>query len=217
MDKDGDGVLNEKEFIEGLQSINEEMSENEARVLFRQADSDASARVSYQEFERFVQDNGMDVSTLKMPPSHRDKRGIIQIEATTEKYFGETVRKINAGKRDSQEVDFALARHQHIVQELYETRIASMQRFVSMIVMFHHMGKRVQQFFATISFGLWSYRMDRTHSIMRIATTASPVSGADVRDRMEHLRLLKKVQHSVAVISHAYLSYQQRKSKTSKS
>ena len=29
--------------------------------------------------------------------------------------------------------------------------------------------------------------MDRTHSIMRIATTASPVSGADVRERMEEL------------------------------
>ena len=131
MDKDGDGVLNEKEFMEGLQSIQEEMTETEARVLFRQADSDATGRVSYQEFERFLQDNGMDVSILKMPPSHRDERGIIQIEATTEKYFGETVRKFNAGKRDSQEVDFALARHQHIAQELYETRIASMQRFVN--------------------------------------------------------------------------------------
>ncbi len=215
MDQDRDGVLNETEFIAGLMSINDEITENEARVMFRQADTDATARVSYGEFESFIQDNGIDVSILKMPPSHRDSRGIIQIEATQEKYFGEKVRKFNAGKRDSQEVDFELARNQHMVQELYETRIASMQRFVSMVVMFHHMGKRVERFFAKISFGFWSYRMDRTHSIMRIATTASPVSGADVRQRMEHLRLLKKVQHSVAVISHAYLAHKERNAEKS--
>jgi CRISPR/Cas system-associated endonuclease Cas3-HD len=111
-------------------------------------------------------------------------------------------------------MDFALARSQHLCQELYETRIASMQRFVAMVVMFHHMGKRVQDFFSTISFGLWGYRMDRTHSIMRIATTASPVSGADVRQRMAHLRLLKKVQNSVEVISRAFLTYKKRKEET---
>ena len=55
--------------------------------------------------------------------------------------------------------------------------------------------------------------MDRTHSIMRIATTASPISGADVRQRMEHLRLLKKVEHSVHVISTNYLAYKERKEK----
>jgi hypothetical protein len=104
-----------------------------------------------------------------------------------------------------------MERSQHLCQELYETRIASMQRFVAMVVMFHHIGKRVQDFFSTISFGLWGYRMDRTHSIMRIATTASPVSGADVRQRMAHLRLLKKVQNSVEVISRAYLAYKKSK------
>ena len=31
--------------------------------------------------------------------------------------------------------------------------------------------------------------MDRTHSIMRIATTASPVSGAEVRTRMIHIAM----------------------------
>lgn len=211
MDQDGDGLLNEAEFIQGLQSVNGEITENEARVMFRQTDTDASGKVSYLEFTEFVQENGFDISILKMPPSHRDSRGIIQIEATKEKYFGETVRKINSGKRDNQEIDFELARNQHMAQELYETRIASMQRFVSMTVMFHHMGRRVERFFSKISFGFWGYRMDRTHSIMRIATTASPVSGADVRQRMEHWRLLNKVQRSVDVISNAYLAYKQKK------
>ena len=81
----------------------------------------------------------------------------------------------------------------------------------AMTVMFHQMGKRVQDFFAKISFGLLGYRMDRTHSIMRIATTASPISGSDVRQRMHHLQLLKKVNHSINVISNAYLAYKNRK------
>ncbi len=109
------------------------------------------------------------------------------------------------------DVDFMLARSQHFSQELYETRIASLQRFVAMTVMFHQMGKRVQDFFSNISFGMLGYRMDRTHSIMRIATTASPISGSDVRQRMRHLRLLNKVKHSINVISTAYLAYKTAK------
>ena len=46
--------------------------------------------------------------------------------------------------------------------------------------------------------------MDRTHSIMRIATTASPVSGADVRERMEELRLMLKVERSVQLIARTW-------------
>jgi hypothetical protein len=46
---------------------------------------------------------------------------------------------------------------------------------------------------------------------MRIASTASPVSGADVRQRMRQLQLLKKVHYSIHVISTAYLQYKARK------
>lgn len=62
----------------------------------------------------------------------------------------------------------------------------------------------MQSFFPKISLGLWGYRMDRTHSIMRIATTASPVSGADVRERMEELRLMLKIERSVQLISRTW-------------
>ena len=73
------------------------------------------------------------------------------------------------------------------------------------------MGKRVQEFFVKISFGWWGYRMDRTYNIMRIATTASPVSGADVRQRMSHLRHLTKVDYLIDVIYVAYRHYKERK------
>ena len=82
-----------------------------------------------------------------------------------------------------------------------------------MSVMFHQMGHRVQKFFANISFGFLSYRMDRTHSILRVATTASPISGSDVKEQMRRLHLLRRIHHSVHVISVAYLNYKS-KSKT---
>ena len=66
------------------------------------------------------------------------------------------------------------------------------------------MGLRVQNFWTYMSFGLLGYDMSRTHSIMRIATTASPVSGAAVRGRMQAKALAnewdeahKKVLNSV--------------------
>ena len=49
------------------------------------------------------------------------------------------------------------------------------------------MAQSVQDFWKTVSLGLFSYDMSRTQSIMRIATTASPVSGSDVRERMVEL------------------------------
>jgi hypothetical protein len=46
---------------------------------------------------------------------------------------------------------------------------------------------------------------------MRIATTASPVSGADVRERVEELRLMLKIETSVAVIARTWRKYSKRK------
>lgn len=138
---------------------------------------------------------------------NRDDRGLTQVQASKERYFGEELRKhsLNPGVSS-----MAMSHSQHFAMELYESRVASMQRFVAMTVMFHQMGMRVQTFFPKISFGLWGYRMDRTHSIMRIATTASPVSGADVRERMEELRLMLKIEKSVQLIGKTWRSYRKK-------
>eukprot|EP00966_Prymnesium_polylepis_P157292 3635277-Prymnesium_polylepis.1 len=76
-----------------------------------------------------------------------------------------------------------LMERQQLIQSLYETRIASLHRFISFLVMFHAMGKRVRDFWPNVSCGLLGYDMSRSHSIMRIATTASPVSGMEVREK----------------------------------
>lgn len=240
LDLDGNGLISEEDLVDGLYHLQASLSDDQLRSLFRSADEDRSGDLDYDEFFRLLSISGLQ-SGVRLPPSNRDERGIIQVKASQEKYFGETLRKLNAGTSDTDSVNFLLARSQvrledalvttqmdsyshfvvnrslqHFAQELYETRIASLQRFVAMTVMFHQMGKHVRNFFTKISFGLLGYRIDRTHSIMRIATTASPVSGADVRYRMRQLQLLKKVQHSVDVISLAYLRYKARKAAATK-
>ena len=86
-----------------------------------------------------------------------------------------------------------------------------MQRFVAMTVLFHQMGLRVSTFFSKVSFGLLGYRMDRSHSIMRIATTASPISGAEIREKAEALFYGRKVSGALDVISNAWLTYKDKK------
>ncbi|CAJ1922340.1 unnamed protein product [Cylindrotheca closterium] len=215
LDDNSDGILSRAEFIRGSIKLNPKLSEEEAELMFREADRDSSGNISIDEFTQFIAGTESGL-TLKAPASHRDHRGIIQVEMSNEKFFGEDIRRLNAA-RDKKDVDFVLARSQHLCQELYESRVASLQRFVSMTVMFHHMGRRVENFFSNISFGLLGYRIDRTHSIMRIATTASPVSGSDVRHRMEHMRLVKKVKRSLDVISSAWLRYRKQKNDLSTS
>ena len=68
----------------------------------------------------------------------------------------------------------------------------SMQRFVSFCVLFHFMAKKVQDFWPAVSLGLLRYDMSRSHSIMRVASTASPVSGADLRTKILETNELKK-------------------------
>lgn len=155
----------------------------------------------------------MDIAYM-CEPSIRDEYGVIQVRASDESYFGEHVMQGVEQSQFAQNPALTGAtKSQDFAQELYESRIASMQRFVAMTVMFHEMGRRVEAFFRKMSFGLLGYRYDRTHSIMRIATTASPVSGADVRERMRVLQMLKKIHHSVHVISIAYIQYRENKEK----
>lgn len=137
----------------------------------------------------------------------RDSRGLIQVGASQERFFGE--KYVEKAEDGSIKVSPKAMKSQNFVQELYESRIASLQRFVSMTVMFHQMGLRVSTFFSKISLGLLGYRMDRSHSIMRIATTASPISGAEIRDRAEILSHMKKVNDSLNTIAMAWLRHKE--------
>ena len=79
-----------------------------------------------------------------------------------------------------------------------------------MFVMFHQLGKNVQDFWPRWSLGYLGYDMSRTHSIMRIATTASPVSGAEVRDRSLILARQTKMKGALAIISRLVTAARER-------
>ena len=143
-------------------------------------------------------------------PSIRDSEGLIQVKPSNERFFGESLIEEKSSKSKPISFSAGAMKSQNLVQELYESRIASMQRFVSMVVMFHQMGDRVEKFFSKNTLGLLGYPKDRSHSIMRIATTASPVSGADVRQRKRVISYVRKINRAVVVIEKAWLEYKRR-------
>ncbi len=193
IDVNNDGAVSLDEFISAYQKIDPDVSEEHMKHMFEEADVNDKGELSCDDFLRIAR---LPNLLADLGTKNRDSRGLVQVQASKEQYFGEEIRKHATPGVDS----MAMSQSQNFSMELYESRIASLQRFVAMTVMFHQMGYRVQTFFPKVSFGLFGYRMDRTHSIMRIATTASPVSGADVRERMEELRLMLKIERSVQLI-----------------
>ena len=206
IDVDGSGELDFDEFVEAYKKINPDVSMTQLEQMFKEADLDGGGTLDFEEFVAMAKLPQVEVLG-KLSVQNRDDRGLAQVMPSEERFFGEELRK-TAPKGTGA---FLMSQSQHLVMELYESRIASMQRFVAMTVMFHQMGSRVQNFFPNISFGYLGYRMDRTHSIMRIATTASPVSGADVRDRMVELHLRHKIQKAVNLFSRAYVKWRNDK------
>jgi hypothetical protein len=62
------------------------------------------------------------------------------------------------------------------LKDLYEGRFGSLERYVSFLVLFHAMALRV----SVTSWPLPAWNTARSQSILRVASTAAPVSGADV-------------------------------------
>ncbi len=70
----------------------------------------------------------------------RDSKGLVQIGPSRERFFGESLVERKGGKNYSMTISYGALKSQHFSQELYESRIASLQRFVAMTVMFHQVG-----------------------------------------------------------------------------
>ncbi len=169
------------------------------------SDYEGKGYILFDDFYTLMSMNKIDMQRV-LEPCIRDSRGLIHIQASQERFFGERLVE-SKSENGPKIISLGAMRNQHLSQELYESRIASMQRFVAMTILFHQMGSRVSNFFKNVSFGLLGYRMDRSHSIMRIATTASPISGAEVRERAQALSYERKLNDAVDVIANAWKSY----------
>jgi hypothetical protein len=178
--------------------VDPSLSAAQVTKLFRDFDDDDSGTLDYEEFVKVMNLPEAEVLHI-LQASSRNEEGLMMVEPSDEDYFGQSIRR-SAPKKVK---DYTLVESQAFSMKLYEARIASLQRFVAMTVMFHQMGSRVQRFWRHVSFGYLGYRMDRTHSIMRIATTASPVSGAEVRAQMHFIRLVTAFNNAVSVVGRA--------------
>lgn len=216
LDKDKDALLCLEEFVEGLMQLNSSKGRSDLTTLFHQFENDGNGYLTFDQFYKVMTMSTIEIEE-SLQPSIRDKRGLIQVQPNDEGFFGQgLIQKVKKKTLGHIHVSAGAIKSQNFAQELYESRIASLQRFVAMTVMFHQMGWKVEHFFRKMSLGLMGYRMDRTHSIMRIATTASPVSGADVRDRKRAIFYMRKIHRSVNTISAAWLSYKERKENVQK-
>lgn len=71
-----------------------------------------------------------------------------------EKYYGQSMVSKMQKENDGEDInDMEVCQKQEIAMRLYESRVASLQRAVSMFVMFHELGKRVQDFWPAWTFG----------------------------------------------------------------
>jgi hypothetical protein len=210
-DEDKDGKLNFDEFKKAYDSIDPSLSKDEIINLFEEVNMDNMALIGFDEFLKLCMVPNVKLHAMRHS-GMKDNIGMKSIKPMTSRglFFEEDMYVKNMPGVSK----MAMVKSQLLSMELYEARIASLQRFVSMTVLFHQIGSRVQSFFSRISFGYWSYRMDRTHSIMRVASTASPVSGAYVRKQAEALRLITTLDRAAHVIASAWFRYRSHKVKS---
>jgi len=202
IDVNGDGALCLAEFTRAYKKVDASLTDSQIAKLFRDADTDRSGELDFDEFCAVMNLPEMDMLNI-LEADSRNEEGLLMVEPSREEYFGQAIRRSAPKKIKA----FTLIESQEFSMKLYETRVASLQRFVAMTVMFHQMGHRARRFWRLVSFGYLGYRMDRTHSIMRIATTASPVSGAEVRDRRNFIALTTAFNNAVNAIGRAHREF----------
>ena len=187
-----DGQVTFKEFERCFRQLkhHHQHDRKDLKTLFDRFDQDFDGALSRAECKSIFQLDS--VSLMAYAAARSNQQSVMDnfnIQESTERIFG--ARLINGDMTPTEK--FKMTESQRLSMVLYENRVASLQRAVAFFVMFHQMGLTISNFWPTVSFGILRYRMDRTHSIMRVATTASPVSGADVREKMVDLETKKNV------------------------
>ena len=217
IDVDGSGDIDFDEFAEAYEKLGGFLEPDDLRKIFEDGDLDGNGTLDFDEFLSIMKMDKLTALTKLGQKTDSGMSAMQCVEPSEERYFGEMLRaptrhahssaSFNKRSKQAKQDDFTLVASQNVSMHLYETRVASLQRFTSMCVMFHEMGKRVQDFWPAWTAGCLGYDMSRTHSIMRIATTASPVSGAEVRDRMVHMTLMSSFVRTIRILSHAAREY----------
>ena len=151
IDTDGDGFIQLPEFVLAYQKIDSTVTSSHLGQLFEEADLDENGKLT---FDEFLAVSSMPNLLAELVVKNRDERGLVQVQASQEQYFGEEMRKHCCHGVGA----FAMSASQHFSMELYESRVASMQRFVAMTVMFH----QVSYFLLFTSISRWYQLLPHT-------------------------------------------------------
>ena len=132
VDSDGNGTLDLEEFKTAYKQLHSNVTDAQLEAMFEEADLDKSGTLDFDEFSVIASIPQVEVLG-KLGVKNRDERGLLEVEQSLETYFGEDLRKFAPKGVGA----FLMSQSQTLSMELYESRIASMQRFVAMTVMFH--------------------------------------------------------------------------------
>jgi len=121
LDVNNDGVVSLEEFIAAYQTIDAELSEEHLTHMFEEADINDKGELSFDDFLKIAR---MPSLLAGLGTKNRDSRGLVQVQASKVKYFGEEIRKHASPGVDS----MAMSQSQNFSMELYESRVASQQR-----------------------------------------------------------------------------------------
>jgi len=132
IDSDGNGTLDLEEFKTAYKQLHSNVTDAQLEAMFEEADLDKSGTLDFDEFSVIASIPQVEVLG-KLGVKNRDERGLLEVEQSLETYFGEDLRKFAPKGVGA----FLMSQSQTLSMELYESRIASMQRFVAMTVMFH--------------------------------------------------------------------------------
>lgn len=135
IDADGSGTIDLEEFIVVYNRVQEGLSRDYIESIFREADVEGKGELDYKGFERVMSLGGSEVIRRLHHANQRNEKGLLEVKPSTESYFGAEMHNNAPPGINS----FAQAQSQHFSMELYESRIASLQRFTAMCVMFHQM------------------------------------------------------------------------------
>ena len=147
IDADGNGTVDLDEFIQAFRALVSygSVSDGDLTAIFEGADVGCSGQLDFEEFAKVCEMDVMQRMRASMTKKHSSVSARASVEPSEELFFGETMLE-RAGGLANKEQAFKIAKTQALSMNLYETRVASLQRAVAMYVMFHEMGKRCAKF-----------------------------------------------------------------------
>ena len=126
IDADGNGSLDMEEFTEAYRKIQPDISMVQLQAMFEEADIDGNGTLDLEEFVELCKMPQVDVLG-KLSVSNRDDRGLVQVMPSTERYFGEELRK-TAPKGTGA---FLMSQSQHLVMEVNSMAIVKVNTLQS--------------------------------------------------------------------------------------